>query len=158
MHAMKKLTTRLAIAALVGATTLVAADQGAADRISLLLGSQHIGASGQFEEFNPGIFYTWDKPAVDISLGAYRNSYGRTSLAAVGSIPLASWRDGELAAFAGVAHYPQDGRNQVTHLGADLVPVAGLQVRQGPVFVQFTPMDGKPVDALVAFGVTFEME
>ena len=135
---------------------IASAGAAAADRISLLLGSRHIGAPGMFKESNPGLFYTWEQPRVNWSIGAFRNSYGRASVAALAAVPLARWDNGELSAFAGIAHYPGDGRRQPLHLG-DVIPIGGLQLRQGNVFLQVTPMDGNPVKALVAVGLTFEV-
>lgn len=126
------------------------------DRVSVLVGSHHIGAAGQFEEFNPGVFLTWEGDRIDWTVGAYHNSYGRDSVAVTAALPVWSWDGGEAALFAGLAHYPVDGRRFAVHLGNDIVPLAGLQVRHGNLFAQVIPMDGKPVAAVVSFGVTFE--
>jgi len=128
----------------------------AADRVSVLLASRHVGASG-FEEINPGLFYTFERPGVDFTFGGYRNSYGRLSLAATAALPVVTWADGEASIFAGVAYYPGDGRRQRFHAG-DFVPVAGLQIRQGHAFMQIIPMDGQPVRAVVSFGLTWRIE
>lgn len=73
-------------------------------------------------------------PGLELSVGAYRNSYGRGSLAATVALPVARWRDGEVSIFAGAALYPQDGRQFRAHLG-DLVPMAGC--RSGTVLPFF---------------------
>ncbi len=140
------------------ALAIMAGGPAAADRVSILIGSHHAGAAAQFEQSNPGLFYTWEAAAVDYSLGIYRNSYGRTSIAATASLPIATWNGGQAAIFGGLAHYPQDGRRQALHMGKDVVPIGGLQIRHGNAFLQFTPMDGKPVKALFAFGLTFETQ
>lgn len=122
----------------------------APDRISILLGSNHVGAADRFDEINPGVFLTWDW----LTVGAYHNSYGKTSVAITGALPLIKWETGELSAFAGMALYPGNGRRFAIHAG-DVVPVGGLQLRQGNMFVQVIPSDGKSVDAVVSFGVSF---
>lgn len=126
-----------------------------ADRISILVRSQHIGATG-FEEKNPGIFYTIERERLGVSLGGYRNSYGKMSAAAFASWDLVTWNNGALAAFGGIAHYPGDGRTMAIHVG-DVVPLAGLQFRHGNIFAQIAPMNGKPVKALITFGLTFHL-
>lgn len=128
------------------------------DRVSVLIGSYHAGAPGQFNETNPGLFLTWETDTLDYSVGVYHNSYGRTSVAATASIPVWSWDNGETSLFGGVAYYPVDGRRFAVHLGGDIVPLRGLQVRHGNLFGQIVPMDGQPVDILYTFGVTFALE
>lgn len=142
--------------ATTAAALIIAATTAQADRISVLIGSHHVGAPGQFEEFNPGVFYTWDDRTVDLSAGIYRNSYGGVSVAGTAALPLVSWESGEVAAFAGLALYPGDGDRFKYSIG-DVVPLAGLQVRQGHAFAQIIPMDGDPVDVLVSFGITWEV-
>lgn len=44
---------------------------GGLDRLSFLLGSQQLGATEHFEEFNPGVFADWLRPdGIGLSLGA----------------------------------------------------------------------------------------
>lgn len=124
------------------------------DRISVMLGSNHIGAKIPFEQANPGVLLTWEGDRIDWTAGAYRNSFGKLSASVTVSLPLVRWDNGELAAFAGVAIYPGDGRSFAVHAG-DLVPIGGLQLRQGHAFVQVIPSDGRTVDAIVTFGLTF---
>lgn len=126
------------------------------DRASVLIGSRHLGASG-FQEKNTGLFLSWEREHFDISAGAYRNSYDKMSIAVTLSKPIATWERGELSVFAGAAHYPHDGRHFAVSVG-DVVPIAGLQLRQGHAFAQIIPMDGKPVKAVVSFGITFGLE
>lgn len=136
---------------------LFASPATAQDRVSILLGSHHIGASG-FNERNPGPFFTWeDRGGFDLSFGAYVNSYSRHSIAATAAFPLVPWAEGEVSAFVGAAYYPQDGRRMRVSVG-DVIPLAGVQVRHGPFFAQLIPMDGQPVDALVSFGLTFSLQ
>lgn len=78
------------------------------DRVSILLGSQHLGAALAFEQVNPGVFVTWEDRALglDLSVGAYRNSYGRGSVAALAALPVLEWPAGQVAVFGGLALYP----------------------------------------------------
>lgn len=128
------------------------------DRLSLLLGSAHIGGDG-FDGRNLGLFATWEDRALglDYSLGAYRNSYGRASIAATAALPVAEWDDGALSLFAGAALYPQDGRRFAAHVG-DVVPIGGVQIRQRNLFLQIMPSDGAAVDAVIAGGITWEID
>jgi hypothetical protein len=137
---------------------LSAAPAGAGpDRVSLLVGSKHIAASQAFEEVNPGIFLTWERRRLNWTVGGYRNSYGRTSVAATAALPLWQAGDLRLEAFAGVAHYPVDGRNFRFHAG-DLVPLGGLQLRWRNLFVQAIPLDGGVAAGVLSFGVTFGLD
>lgn len=123
------------------------------DRYSILMGSRHIGASG-YEEINPGVFATWERDPLHWSIGAYRNSYGRGSIAATAFLPVVKWANGDAGLFAGAALYPIDGRTVAIHFG-DIVPIGGFQARHGNAFIQIMPSDGKPVDAIVSVGFTF---
>lgn len=127
------------------------------DRLSFLVGSQHIGAEpGVFQDFNPGLFVTWERN-VDWSLGAYWNSYGKVSIAGVVGFPLIRSAEGSVSLFAGLAWYPEDGRNYAIHAG-DIVPLVGLQARYRNLFVQVVPSDGVHVDAIVSAGLTFSLK
>ncbi|MEM6728356.1 MAG: hypothetical protein AAF618_07640 [Pseudomonadota bacterium] len=143
----------LALALMLSTATSASAEP---DRISLLLGSHHIGG-GDFEEFNPGIFFTWERPRADFTVGAYRNSYGEFSAAASAALPIYEWRTGELEAFAGAAYYENADDVSDYTLG-DFVPLAGLQVRQGYVFSQFIPASNDDFNGLVTFGITFPFD
>ena len=140
-------------ALLIGATP----DRADAARINILLGSHHAGSSFDYEEVNPGLFYTWERPKVDLSLGAYRNSYGNLSVAALAGRSLWDWETGALSAFAGVAHYPENGDRISSHIGGNIVVVGGLQVRQGNVFVQALPYRDGDAKGLFTFGLTFDV-
>lgn len=144
-------STLAALSAVLSLSTMATA---APDRFSLLLGSKHIGASG-FEEVNPGVFLTWERQ-FDFSFGLYRNSYGRPAVAGVVAYPLYQRGTFQLAVFGGTALYPVEGRRFRAHLG-DFVPVAGVQVRLGKAFVQVIPSDGRPVQAIVSFGLSFSL-
>ena len=125
------------------------------DRVSILLGSQHPGADVSYEQINPGIFLTWEDRALglDYSVGAYRNSYGRASVAATAALPVIDRGQFQAAVFGGLALYPGDGDQFAVHAG-DVVPIAGIQARLGHGFVQIMPGNGM---AVVAFGLTFPL-
>ena len=146
------------IAAILSVATVTGADAQVArpDRIGILVGSHHVGAEEDFEEFNPGVILSWERD-LDWSLGAYRNSYDRLSaVAAVGK----NWelRPGiEAGVFGGAAWYPEDGRRLAVHVG-DVVPIGGLQARVGHAFVQVIPAFGLGADAIVAGGISFPLD
>jgi hypothetical protein len=145
------------IRALILFLALSAPAHAGPDRVSLMLGSHHVAASAVFEEVNPGIFLTWEDRAfgLDYTVGAFRNSFGRGAVAGLVAWPV--WQQGETQAalFAGVAHYPGDGRRHRFHAG-DFIPVAGLQIRHRNVFAQIMPSDGRTARAVVAVGLTFK--
>lgn len=128
------------------------------DRLSVLLGSHHVGGSG-FDGRNPGLFLTWEErgPGFDLTLGAYRNSYGRGSVVATAALPVLRWREGALSLFAGAAWYPGNGRNFRVQVG-DLVPIGGVQIRHRNVFVQILPSDGRHTRAVIAGGITYQIK
>lgn len=126
------------------------------DRVSILLGSEHVNAKRDFQEFNPGVFLTWEGQ-LNYSAGLYYNSYKKVSpLVSVGY----DWEvapDLDLGAFFAVAVYPGDGDEFSNSMG-DVVPFIGLQARYRNVFVQFIPADGDALDALFTIGLTFELD
>lgn len=129
--------------------------QARPDRISILLGSKHIGAIYAFEETNPGIFLTWEERflKLDYSLGIYRNSFADISVAATAAFPIFERQETQLSVFAGLALYPETGDAFAVHYG-DIVPIAGIQGRHQNMFLQIMP--GSDM-AIVAFGITFEI-
>lgn len=129
----------------------------AADRVSILLGSYHESAY-EFNEFNPGVFLTWEREVFDYSVGVYHNSYDRTSVAGTISYSLAEWDQGQFDVFGGVAYYPQDGRTFNPLGDSDFVPIGGLQVRHNNLFAQIMPGDQETVDYVVSFGLSFELK
>ncbi|MEE4188548.1 MAG: hypothetical protein V2I76_08905 [Roseobacter sp.] len=136
---------------------LIPAGAGAGpDRFSILLGSEHNGATREFQEFNPGLFLTWEEN-LNYSIGLYYNSYEEISpLVSVGY----DWevaRDFDLGAFFAIAVYPGDGDEFRYSLG-DVVPFVGLQARYRNFFVQFIPADGDALDSLFTFGLTFALD
>jgi hypothetical protein len=147
---------RLSVLATVAALSAgpAAADP---DRLSILLGSYHIGPAEEFEEINPGIFLTWEGDTFDTTAGLFRNSYGRGALAITAAYPFYETGELQLSALLGAAYYPENGRNFRYHLG-DVVPLGGLQLRLGPVFVQTFPGDGDEADGLLSFGLTVPLD
>ncbi|MFC3614921.1 hypothetical protein ACFORG_14215 [Lutimaribacter marinistellae] len=135
--------------------------QAGPDRVSILLGSHHVGATRNFEEFNPGIILVWDERVwrgnLDIAAGAYRNSYGDGSLALSLAYPFVKTDDWGLDLFGGFSWYPGNGQ-QFSHAIGDVVPIAGLQARYRNVFMQAIPAGGQAADAVFSFGLTFAME
>lgn len=128
-----------------------------ADRVSLLLGSYHFDASG-FEEFNPGVFYTWEHSRVGYSVGGFRNSYGRGAVAGTVSLPFFRWDSGEFSIFAGAAYYPEDGSRIASQITGDVIAIGGLQLRQGYTFFQLIPLDDRGADAVLSYGLTFPVK
>ncbi|MEL6548897.1 MAG: hypothetical protein AAFQ54_01495 [Pseudomonadota bacterium] len=125
------------------------------DAVSVLLGAHHLGADG-FEEFVPGVFLTW-RGTVDVSVGAYRNSYAEPSVSLTGAVDLYEWQSGAAQVFGGLAYY--ENADTITDFRAgDFVPLLGLQLRQGPVFSQIIPLDGSPVDGIITVGLTFPLD
>lgn len=143
-------------AAIILWMVMVIEAQSGPDRLSVLMGSHHEGGWG-FETRTPGVFLTWeDIEGLDFSLGVYRNSYGRGSVAATAALPIRRWAFGEASVFLGAAWYPKDGRTFRVSLG-DLVPVGGVQFRHRNWFWQIMPSDGQPVRAIFSVGLTFEL-
>lgn len=126
----------------------------AQDRISILLGSHHTEA-GEWSESNPGVFLTWEG-RFDWTVGAYRNSFQKPSVALSVALPVLSWEGGEASVFGGAAWYPGNGGNFVYSAG-DVVPMIGFHVRHGHLFGQVMPGKVDPPEAIFAFGLTFPM-
>lgn len=130
------------------------------DSMAVLLGSTHVGADG-FEEVNPGIFLNWHNAAfggrADLGFGAFRNSYGRGSVAVTTAYPIVRTQDWGLDLFAAIAWYPGNG-DQFAVAAGDVVPLAGLQARWRNVFVQAIPGGGQSVDATLTYGLVFSLE
>ncbi|MFN3971237.1 MAG: hypothetical protein ACK4L4_07685 [Gemmobacter sp.] len=149
--------TRLAVLLALMASLACPARAEGPDRASILLGSHHAAARAAFEGVNPGLFLTWENRAgLDWSVGAYRNSYGRASVAVTVARPLIRWRGGEAGVFAGLAHYPGNGRRFRVSAG-DVVPLAGVQARHGNLFAQVIPLGGRAARAVATVGVTFDL-
>lgn len=134
---------------------LPAAAWAGPDRASILLGSHHFNPKEDFQEFNPGLFLTWEGK-FNVSAGVYYNSYERVGgLVALGY----DFWEGEhyaVGVFGGVALYPGDGNRFDVSVG-NFVPLAGLNARYRNVFVQLLPGNGNTTDGVVTFGLTFEL-
>lgn len=146
------------IRTMIASTLMLALANGATadrldapDRVSVLLGAHHLGADG-FEEFTPGVFLTWDN-RLEYSVGVFSNSYGDFSAAFSAGYPIAEWENGAVHAFGGLAYY-ENAEDVSDFTVGDIVPLAGIQLRQGRVFTQLIPMDGTPVDAIITLGIT----
>ncbi|MDN5789225.1 hypothetical protein [Pseudorhodobacter sp.] len=146
------------IRAIILLTLLAAPAHADPDRLSILLSSRHVAATVPFKQANPGLFLTWENRAagLDYSLGAYRNSYGRLSVAAIAALPIWKRDQTQISLFAGVAHYPVDGRDYAVHAG-DFVPLAGVQFRHRNIFAQVMPGDGNFTSGIISFGLTFKL-
>lgn len=149
-------------AMVVAAAVLAGAGAATAgpDRVQLLLGSHHFGASQDFEEFNPGLFLIWSealwRDRLDFGIGAYRNSYGDGSLAVSAAYPILRRANWGLDLFGALAWYPGNG-DRFSHAIGDIVPLAGLQARYRAVFVQAIPSGGDAADAVLSFGLSFPL-
>lgn len=126
------------------------------DRVSILLGSHHVNATRDFQEFNPGVFVTWERN-FNYSVGLYYNSYKKVSALASVGYDYEIAQDFDVGAFFAVALYPGDG-DEFSVSAGDFVPLVGLQARYKNVFAQFIPADGDSLDSLFTFGLTFELD
>jgi hypothetical protein len=136
---------------------VVPAFAGPPDRISILMGSYHADATLDFEQTNPGLFLDWDNPfGTTVTVGVYRNSYGRRSLALSASRTIFQRGRASLDGFVGLAHYPGEGHKVPIAIG-DVVPIAGLKLRYGKAFALMIPGDGKTTDAIFAYGLSVDL-
>ena len=144
------------ILVLVCALLLPASALAGPDRVSFLLGSEHFNATEDFQEFNPGVFLTWER-TFDYSIGVYYNSYEEVS--PIVSVGYDFWEGDNWAigAFAGLALYPGDGDRFEIAVG-DVILLGGLQARFGNVFAQLIPGNGQSTDGVLAVGLTFELD
>ena len=151
-------TLRSVMVALIGIVWASSALAGP-DRVAILLGSEHVNADG-FEETNPGIFLTWTEAVfnnrADVSIGGFRNSYGDGSLAVSLAVPIVRKKHWGIDAFSALAWYPGNG-DRFEFSAGDVIPIIGLQTRVGPTFVQFIPGGDDSVDAILSFGLTFDL-
>lgn len=127
------------------------------DRLSVLLGTEHVGATRNFNEYNPGLFLTWERQTFDYSIGTFYNSYEDVSVMGAIGYNFEVAPDLELGAFTGIAHYPGEG-DQFRVAAGDFVPLLGVQARYRNVFTQLIPADGDTVDAVLTFGLSFSLE
>ncbi len=157
----------LITAALLAIASPAVAFDGSCDLIpdggAILIGSNHVGATIDFNESNLGVFASWDCEPVTVRGGVYDNSLGNTSWAFTVKSEFVSLSAGgfNAAPFAGVAHYPGTGRHEVVSIkGSDWIGLAGLEFTHDdvPVFVQLFPGDQKHAgyDYLVSFGLRWD--
>jgi hypothetical protein len=122
------------------------------NRVSITLGSQHVGSTYEFDNRNLGLFLSWG----NTSIGVYHNSFSKTSVAVTQALPLIRKDDAEVNLFVGLSLYPGDGDKFVAHVG-DVVLIGGVQARYENAFIQVMPGDGVNLDAVVTAGLTFEL-
>ena len=123
------------------------------DRVWISLGSTHI-SDRDFEQFNPGVFLTWEGERLGYTVGAFRNSYGEFSTAATVGVPLMRQEDYELSVFAGAATYPGFA-DRFRYSSGDVVAIAGANFRYKNAYVQAFPGNGESVQLTLSFGLTF---
>lgn len=111
-----------------------------------------------FNEFNPGLFLSWNDaiaPSVDLTLGIYLNSYSRISTSITGHWHPIKGDQWSIGLFAGVAHYPIDGRRMTVHLGGDLLPILGIEIIAGNSFFQLIPQGSGA--SVISAGTTWKI-
>ncbi|WP_106743901.1 hypothetical protein [Yoonia maritima] len=116
------------------------------DGIAVLLGSHHVNAQQDFDEFNPGIFVSWNCDIASIRLGVHRNSFSNIATSATFTSDFISLSAGgfHVHPFVGIAHYPQTGSDTPISVGgSDIIGIGGLEFTHDkiPVFVQYLPGD-----------------
>jgi len=128
------------------------------DRLSFLIGSDHINATYPYNEKNPGVFLGWDGDYFSTDVGVYKNSFGKTSVAITVSKKILERENFHLDVIGGFANYPGNGKDFMVHFG-DVTPIVGLQAVYKDYYVQIFP--GCPgcgeVPAVLAIGVTFDL-
>lgn len=130
------------------------------DRATLTLASYHAAEHSDgwdYNPVNPGAMLTWEWADIDVSAGAFINSYALPSVAGFASVPLIENDHFGLEGFGGVAYYPVYGRRFLVHVG-DVVPLAGVSLRLGPVSVMAFPSDCVHTCAVLVGGLSFDLE
>ncbi len=127
----------------------------------MLLGSKHINAQREFNEFNPGLFFSWDCELVNIRIGLHKNSFSdpSTSVTFTSEFLSLSFGDANIHPFVGIARYPETGRDlPVSIEGSDVIGLMGLEFthNQFPVFIQYLPGDTKLGDYAHLFTIGFK--
>ncbi|MEM9637482.1 MAG: hypothetical protein AAGA94_07525 [Pseudomonadota bacterium] len=143
--------------ALILAAALPTTALAGPDRVSILLGSEHFNASEDFQEFNPGVFLTWEQETLDYSIGLFQNSYSDASVLVSVGYDVEIAPEFEVGIFGALALYPGEG-DRFSHAIGDIVPLLGLQTRYRNFFAQLIPADGDSADGVLAFGLTFALD
>jgi hypothetical protein len=135
------------------------------DRLLVPLISDHVNdRSNSLNEFNPGLVLGWDGGFADLSLGVLRNSFGDPAPVVTLSRDIWGNEACALAVFAGTARYTAlQGR--VSYERAGWVPIGGLHLECGPVFLQALPGAGLSGDdsakgqakAILLAGLRFDL-
>ncbi|KJZ20228.1 hypothetical protein [Loktanella sp. S4079] len=134
------------------------------DGVAVLLGSHHIQAQQDFNEFNPGVFLSWDCDIANPRVGVHRNSMSEisTSISFTSDFLKLSKAGFDLHPFFGFAHYPGSGDEVPINVGkSDIIPIVGLELTHEavPAFIQYLPGDVEMGDFahLWTFGLKFDL-
>lgn len=149
----------LLAAAIILPATACATMDAQPDRMQIMAASYHVADKPlnngkRFNPVNPGVFLTWEGEPVNLTAGAYYNSYRKPSVAAFASLPLIEEGGFALDVFGGAAYYPEDGRTSPISIG-DIVPMVGVQARYEYLYVNVMPSDCAFTCAVVSTGFTF---
>lgn len=135
------------------------------DNLRIPLASEHVNSDADLNEFNPGLAATWEGDWFDFSAGFIRNSFSNT--APFVSISRDIWQNDtcSVAGFVGSARYTELMDKTDFHLDG-WIPVGGLHMECGPVYLQAMPGRGivgqasgpKAADAILVVGLTFDLD
>lgn len=134
------------------------------DNLRITLASEHVNSDADLNEFNPGLVLTWNGDWADISAGFIRNSFDNT--APIVTLSRDIWRNDTcgVGGFVGTARYTELTEKTDFHLDG-WIPIGGLNIECGPVFLQAMPGRGiigqasgpKAADAILVFGLTLNL-
>lgn len=142
--------------ALIAAFVAPSAALAGPDRVAILLGSEHVNATIDFQEFNPGVFLIWEGK-YDFGVGVFYNSYEDVSVSVSTAYNFIKNEQFNFGVFGALAVYPGEG-DRFDHSIGDIIPIVGLQARYGNVFTQLIPGGGQSTDAVLTFGLTFSLD
>ena len=146
----------LTIGTILIGTSVLADCTRSPDRVSILIGSEHVNASKEFTELNPGVFLSWDCNNIMLTAGIYENSLGDPSPSALVSYEIYEYQDFSLSAFAGISYFPEtDGLD--LEYSSHYVPLVGLQTNYKNIFMQLIPGVENQFDMLITAGLRFEL-
>ena len=161
---MKSAKVAALLATLIAPPT--AASDFTPDRIRMPLATDHVNSapSSNLNEQNPGIALTWEGNLLDFTAGVVRNSFDND--AAFMTVSRDWWGNDScaVASFLGTAHYPELQKT-TSYQYNGWIPIGGMHVECGPVFVQAMPgrglagaASGKArADAILVVGLTFDL-